>query len=277
MPWYPWHLPNYDLGLMPGAGPSAFTSITTVSRFQSHTELFYIAPDGSVNVHWFYGTDKPGGNTQIAPPGRATVGGSIVAASRAWEYMEIWWSGPNGSIEHAWWYDGIANNKWQARTWLEGTMVSRVSGLAVQAHSLTDSTLYWIGQDGSMNCHKLKYPADPRSPSTTFTWTVIAPAGSVKIGSAIAHTSRKPGTEEIQWIAPDFSIQDAFRYDPGGWNRFQLAPPGSVNSGRSGIWGLSRKPEIMDVWWVAKDGSIQGSESSFPAFVDRPHSFDCIA
>jgi Cysteine-rich secretory protein family len=42
---------------------------------------------------------------------------------------------------------------------------------------------------------------------------------------------------------------------PPGWQRFELAPPGSAST-RGGIEAVSRVPDSMEVWWTAPDGSV---------------------
>jgi hypothetical protein len=89
MPWYPWHLPNYDLATMLGPGHMRTLHSRASARCLVLPSYSTLHPT-SVNILWFYGTEKSGGSFQLALPGRATVGGSIVAALRAKEYMEVW-------------------------------------------------------------------------------------------------------------------------------------------------------------------------------------------
>jgi hypothetical protein len=71
----------------------------------------------------------------------------------------------------------------------------------------------------------------------------------------IAAVSRIPNSMEVWWIGADGSVNDAFWYDGGSWQTFQLAPPGSA-SPNGGITAVSRIPNSMEVWWIGADGSV---------------------
>ena len=274
MPWYPWHIPSYDIAAMSGVS-TPFTAIASVSRLPGHTELFWINPDGSVMCAWFYGTDKPGGTWQIAPPGSASNGSGLAAASRAREYMEIFWAGPRGSLQNAYWCEGITDNKWHHRRWFPDNSISITGGIELAVDTLEKSRLFYITTDARIQCTRLLYQNSPFQPAMDG-YPEEIPNDGAAIASGIAHTHRKAGTDEIQWVAANGSIQNAYRYDPSwSWNRFEMAPAGSTTA-RSGIWAASRRPETMDIFWVGKDGSIQ-SKFWFEGIRDNAWGFNQIA
>lgn len=60
---------------------------------------------------------------------------------------------------------------------------------------------------------------------------------------------------EVWWIGADGSVWDAYWYEGGLWNQFQLAPPGSAST-YGGITAVSRMPNTMEVMWIGQDGSV---------------------
>jgi len=61
---------------------------------------------------------------------------------------------------------------------------------------------------------------------------------------------------ELWWIAPNGSVQGAYWYDGGNWQRYELAPVGSASLS-GGIAAVSRIPTSMEVWFVGANGSVQ--------------------
>src|SRR5712691_1135926 len=102
--------------------------------------------------------------------------------------------------------------------------------------------------------------ATPRANAIGAGWNQfqLAPINSASDVShdAIKSVSRDANTMEVFWIGADGSIEDASFYEGQGWNRFQLAPPGSA-SRTGGIAAVSRAPHTMEVWWIGQDGSVQ--------------------
>jgi len=68
--------------------------------------------------------------------------------------------------------------------------------------------------------------------------------------------SRISNSMELWWIGPNGSVQDAFWYDGGQWQRFELAPAGSA-SPNGGIGAVHRIPGSMELWWIGGNGSIE--------------------
>ena len=95
----PWN--DFELGSP--AAPQ--TGVAAVSRIPGSMELWWIAPDGSVQGGYFYeGTNW--GRYELAPAGSASITGGIAAVSRIPSSMELWYVGPNGSVTDHYWYDG---------------------------------------------------------------------------------------------------------------------------------------------------------------------------
>jgi hypothetical protein len=61
---------------------------------------------------------------------------------------------------------------------------------------------------------------------------------------------------ELWWIGANGSVQDAFWYEGGQWQQFELAPADSA-SNSSEIGAVSRVPNSMEVWWIGANGSVQ--------------------
>jgi hypothetical protein len=63
---------------------------------------------------------------------------------------------------------------------------------------------------------------------------------------------------EVWWVGTDYSVQWASWSESQSWQRYELAPPLSVNS--PSIAAVSRIPNSMEVWWTGRgDRSVQGA------------------
>lgn len=219
---------------------SAVGGIASVSRIPHSMEVWFIAPNGSVQDRYWY----DGGNWagfELAPAGSAAAGG-IAAVSRIPSSMEVWWVGQNGSVQGAYWYDG---GNW-GRYELAPAGSAAAGSIAAVSRIPNSMEVWWVGPNGSVQG---AYWYEGNS------WGryELAPAGSAAGG--IAAVSRIPNSMEVWWVAPNGSVRDAFWYDGGSWQGFELAPAGSASAG--GIAAVSRIPNSMELWWVAPNGSIQ--------------------
>jgi hypothetical protein len=84
----------------------------------------------------------------------------------------------------------------------------------------------------------------------------LAPGGSASPFGGITSVSRIPASMEVWWIGANGSVQDAFWYEGGQWNRFELARAVS-GSPRGAVAAVSRIPGSMEVWWIGAHGSVQ--------------------
>lgn len=270
------------------------SDIAAISRIQNSMELFWIAPDGSIQDAYWYATSNSGWQRfQLAPPGSATAGG-IAAVSRIPGSMEVWWVSPSGSVEGAYWYEG---QNWARYQLAPPGSAAKGSKITAVSRIPTSMELWWVDPSGGVqdaywyaggvwSRFQLAGPgsasassgikAVSRIPSSMELWWIapngavrdaywyegsqwqqfeLAGAGSAAVGSGITATKRIPSSMEVWWIAPNGSVQDAYWYEGGNWNRFELAPAGSAKIG--GIEAVSRISNSMEVWWTGPDGSVQ--------------------
>ena len=227
------------------ADGSASRSIAAVSRIPNSMEVWWIAPDGSVqDAYWYDG--QPWKQFELAPAGSASAQSGIAAVSRIPNSMEVWWIAPNGSVQDAYWYDG---QPWKRFELAPAGSASVQSGIAAVSRIPTSMEVWWAGPNGSVQ-DAYWYDGQP--------WKrfELAPANSASVQSGIAAVSRIQTSMEVWWIAPNGSVRDAYWYDGQPWNQFDLAPAGSA-SVRGGITARSRIPTSMEVWWAAPNGSVQ--------------------
>ena len=77
----------------------------------------------------------------------------------------------------------------------------------------------------------------------------LAGAGSFSRGSGMAAVSRVPNSMELWWTGANGSVEGAYWYDGGQWQRYEMAPEGSAC--REVISAVSRVPnsmEFVDRW-----------------------------
>jgi hypothetical protein len=91
--------------LAPAGSAPGTARITAVSRVPGSMEVFWVAPDGSVQDAYWY--DKSEWKRfALAPPGSASPAGELKVISRIPESLEIWWPAGNGSLQDSFWYAG---------------------------------------------------------------------------------------------------------------------------------------------------------------------------
>lgn len=89
-------------------------------------------------------------------------------------------------------------------------------------------------------------------------WFDLAAAGSAALGGGSAVVSRIPESMETWWIGANGSIQAAYWYEGGAWQRYELAPAGSASL-TGNVAAVSRISNSMELWWVGANGSIQAA------------------
>jgi hypothetical protein len=73
----------------------------------------------------------------------------------------------------------------------------------------------------------------------------------------VVSVSRAPNTLEVFWVSPDGSIQNAHWYEGmAGFNRYQLAPPGSAAADAE-LSVVSRDATTIELFWVGPSGSVE--------------------
>ncbi|KAK4983621.1 hypothetical protein LTR50_007104 [Elasticomyces elasticus] len=283
----------FNFELANGPTIAAGADIAALSRISDSMEVWWIAPNGSVQGAYWYGNGNSGWQKyELAPAGSAVAGG-ITAVSRIPRSMEVWWIGREGSVEGAFWYEGQHWGRYTLAPPGSAAVGTRITAVSRVSNSME---VWWIAPNGSVQDaywyegaawqrFQLAPPnsaavggikAISRIADSMEVWWVapngsiqdaywysrsgwnrveLAPAGSAATGTSIAAVRRIPTSMEVWWVAPNGSVQDAYWYEGVGWNKWELAPAGSAQ--RGGIEAVSRIPNSMEVWWAASDGSIQ--------------------
>ncbi|MFC4122867.1 C1 family peptidase [Nonomuraea zeae] len=229
------------------ASASTAGTVTAVSRIPNSMELWWVAPNGSVQGAFWY----EGGSWQtyeIGGPGSASPDSGVTAVSRIPGSMELWWVAPNGSVQGAFWYEG---GSWGRYEIAPAGSAAPGAGITAVSRIPTGMELWWVAPNGSVQ------GAFWYEGGSWQTYEIGGP-GSASLGSGIAAVSRIPGSMELWWVAPNGSVQGAFWYEGGSWGRYEIGGGASAAPG-SGIAAVSRIPGSMELWWVAPNGSVQGA------------------
>jgi hypothetical protein len=233
--------------LAPANSNAGVRTIAAVSRIPGSMEIWWIAPNGSVQAAYWYEGQDGWRRYELAPAGSASTDGGVAAVSRIPTSMEVWWVGRDGSVQAAFWYDG---GQWGRYQLAPAGSASVHGGIKAVSRIPTSMEVWWVGPDGSVQD---AYWYDGGQ------WGrfALAPAGSAAPSAGVAAVSRVHNSMEVWWVGRDGSVQDAYWYEgQDGWRRFALAPAGSA-SPNSGVAAVSRIPTSMEVWWVGPDGSVQ--------------------
>lgn len=99
-PWQPYQI-------APAGSAAIGGGLKARSRTSNIMNLWWVAPDGSIQGSFWVDKVKPWTRYTLAKPGGASVHSGIVAVSRIPSSEEIWWIGPYGSVKDAYWYEGF--------------------------------------------------------------------------------------------------------------------------------------------------------------------------
>ena len=253
-----WETTNPDNG---GWG-SAFTiapsgsalplTVTAVSRHPMHLDVFWVAPDGSINTtsydanvnNGLWGTPVP-----ITPPGMAV--GGIAAVARGIEQLDLFYVSPDGSVGSVWWNQHANNLNWNAPFTIANPGSARPNGIAVSCRNPEHIDVFWVGLDGSVGTAWWDRKINNGLWNAAFT---IAGPGSAL--SAIATACRTPDQVDVYWIAPDGSIGTTWWAQDPGWNAPFSLTPGGVADLLSPISVVNQTPRSVDVFWHTPDGAL---------------------
>lgn len=118
--------------------------------------------------------------------------------------------------------------------------------------------VFWIGEDGSIQ-DRFYYDGAGWNGFTLYPAGSALGAGSP--AGAITAVSREWNTLEIWWIGGNYSVQDAYWYQGGFWNRF--GPPWSQSRvtpagppALNNVAAVSRASNHLDVFYVTYNGGI---------------------
>jgi hypothetical protein len=234
----------------PPGSAAPFADIAAVTRDRNtivdKIDLFWIGPSGSVEHSYFQDGLPWLRYPSVASAGSASTSGSLAAVSRANDTWEIFWVSPSGDVDDAWHYDSGAAGQFVMAPHSTSTPgVSYPRHIAAVSRASNTMEVFWIGQDGSIQDH---YYYDGAG------WNQfpqgLYPAGTaLGLGSpagAITVVSRASNTMELWFTGRDYSVQDAYWYQGGFWNRFTLA---GANSMQSAIASAAPVSSAMDVFW----------------------------
>jgi M6 family metalloprotease-like protein len=208
-------------------------------------EIFYIAPDGSVE-DWNYYDGGSWSNFTLAPAGSAATTGGIAAVSRSSGTMEVFWIGPDGSVQDKNYYDGTG---WNGFTLALAGSASTKGGIAAVSRSYDTMEVFWVGPTGGISDENYY-------DGIGWNGFLLAPAHTAANTSRIAAVSRMYNTMELFFVGPDGSVRDENYYDGAGWTEFTLAAAGLASKTGS-IVALARSADTMEIFWVGPNGQVE--------------------
>ena len=238
---------------------SAEQPFALVSRASDTMELWWIAPDGSVQDANYYDGIGTWNYYTVAPGGAADVYGSIAGVSRRSNTWEIFWIGGDLSVQDAYWYQNGSHGRYTIAPAASAAFYGRISAISRAPFTWE---IFWSGSDYSIQ-DSYWYE---KGPSGQFTLAPYGPSPGYT-DRQIGVVSRASNTMEIFWYTNCgncSSIDHSWFYDgQSSWYNDKLS--GSYGSDQSnynyanGVTALSRASNNMEVFWVAPDGSLQNS------------------
>jgi hypothetical protein len=245
--------------LVPVAGAGSLPDLSSpqplavVSRASDTIELWWIAPNGSVQDANYY--DETGQWTYytVASAGSAGINSAIAAVSRAWNTWEIFWTGWDRSVQDNFWYQGGTVGHF---TIAPAGSAGYETGLAAVSRAPNTWEIFWSDWHNAVQ-DAYWYEGGPHGQFQ------LAPPGSTGwagFGRQLAAVSRH-STMEVFWSDPGASLLHDYSYSDGaGWSSQSISgSPVSGSANNDGVTGLSRSSNTVEVWWLTLDGSIQDS------------------
>jgi hypothetical protein len=133
--------------LAPPGSASPTGSITSVSRIPGSLEVWWIAPNGSVQGAYWYEGAKQWQPYDLAPAGSASPTGSITSVSRIPGSMEVFWIGAKGSVQDHYWYEGAT---WQGFELSPAGSASASGGIVAVSRIPGSMEVWYPGPNGSV-------------------------------------------------------------------------------------------------------------------------------
>ncbi|KAK0740137.1 hypothetical protein B0T18DRAFT_417269 [Schizothecium vesticola] len=180
-------------------GASVSGGLASVSRFLGHEEVFWVAPNGSIQAKYRYADQgqnwKP---FEFAPEGSAHPDSSLAAvASANGKEMFVWWTTPDGYLTGMRWVDDGTNLWWRRLTGNFETKSAVKNGrIATVVQGITCS-VYWFGTNGEV------FQAVCRG--GTMTDGDVAGPRWARVDSGLVAVERG-GETDVVWVGPDNSL-----------------------------------------------------------------------
>ncbi|KAK0641861.1 hypothetical protein B0T16DRAFT_516388 [Cercophora newfieldiana] len=139
--------------LTQAGGASVHGGLTALSRFPGHEEVFWVAPDGSIQAKYRYLHDTHEWKAyEFAPKGHAHVESCLASAASAdGKEMFVWWVTPDGHPAGMRWADDGTGVWWKRLKGDFETYDAVTNGRIAMVVKGNECLVYWFGTVGEIS------------------------------------------------------------------------------------------------------------------------------
>jgi hypothetical protein len=225
------------------------TSITAISRYPQHLDLFCVGSDlGIYSTWWDISTAASGWAAWFRVAGGvAAPGTTITVVARNPNHLDLFAVGSDHGIYSIWW---DANGGW-ARNWFRISNLTAAAGTSVAAIARNPNhlDLFVVGAD--MGIYSIWWDA---SGGWAGGWFQVS-GGVAAPGTSITALTRDPNHIDLFAVGSDHGIYSTWWDVNSGWaGWFHVA--GGVSAPNSSVAAVARYPTHMDLFAVGTDHRI---------------------
>ena len=186
--------------LTPAGGASTHGGLASVSRFAGHEEVFWVAPDGSIQAKYRYADQGPDWKAyEFAPKGSAHAESFLAAAASGnGKEMFVWWTTREGQLTGKRWVDDGTDLWWRQLTGTFSTKSAVTNGRIATVVQGIACFVYWLGTSGEV------FQAVCRG-GTVLDQDVAGPRWA-RVDSGLVAVERAAGEIDVVWVGPDNSL-----------------------------------------------------------------------
>lgn len=218
-------------------------SLFSISHSPDAIDVFFVAPDGSVQCVWYtVKVNKWSAPYVVAPAGSTRATTSITGVSRAPGHLDIFWITPKGEIASK----AFANGKWGNVFNVTGPGLVRANmNLSVVSNDKNWIDVFYVGTDNALcSCSWrgaawLK-PTSHTPPTSVF--SELAAITRTKDEIHVFYGNQESGISSIWWR--------------GKWNGPAKVTEKSTMGSGSRIDAVAMNPKHLAIFWVNKSGAL---------------------
>jgi hypothetical protein len=239
------------------SGSCSSGSVSCVSRFPEHIDVFWTTREGSVATAWWDQKSLWNPSYRVVGPGIAGAG-VVSAISRNVNQLDLFWASVDGSVQTAWRNETNNSPSWNSfpvappRSTTGTARTLGITGKSAVARLPFRIDTFAVALDGSVVTAWWDHNVNGGQWNPAFP---ISQQGVARLDSVTA-VSRLPYQLDVFWADAKGQVWTAWWNDAsnsGRWNDPYVISDGAQSGS---IVALARLPYHMDVFWVAANGSV---------------------
>ncbi len=220
-----------------------YSRIAAISHNKSDVDLFFMAPDNSVQcLGWENSKPQEWHQEQIMPPGSG-VGRGIAAVSRMPGHIEVFWVSSGGAIFAMHWTQTEGHSTYLLSPPNTAALSTDIAAISRRRETME---LFWVSPSGSI------LGAYWYEGYSSFTLHVLG-GNSAALPGPLSAITRKTEVMELYFLSTQGAVCE-FSWQPErGWLFYQVAPPDSADTTRfAAVTAVAREPDSVEVFYFSR-------------------------